>query len=324
MFGLDTKTAQKIASKYQKRLNFLTSFIRSPQPLYLLFMITKNCNLNCGFCNQSKMKGKISPDEMSLSDVRKIESNLDFLFQPRIHLFGGEPTVNSDFEKMIRFFTDKGYTISLTTNGKDSSWVKRNTLNKINEITVSINEKGYDYVIDTLEKIRKQGSSTRTVVNCPITPEHQSEFVDIIKSLEDKDVDSLVFQHLIFNSTEQKMVKEIDLNLLRSQMKKADNSDIHVIFYPHISSLFDYYRNPDYPSGGKCLVPWLEMEILPSGNVTPCKWLVADKELIAGNAKRESLKKIWNNKSYRDFRKRIYEKGVFEDDYCFRCCYRSY
>ena len=78
----------------------------------------------------------------------------------------------------------------------------------------------------------------------------------------------------------------------------------------------DYYADPQEAFGKtRCFVPWLEAEILPNGDVTPC----SDRpDLIVGNVRKEPFKEIWNNDAYRSFRRAMREDGLFP--YCSRCC----
>lgn len=89
-------------------------------PRLVELLLTYKCNLSCEFCYQAREKRETFPD-MKIEGAKVIEENIrkSFYFKPRIHLFGGEPSVNRDFMKILRYFSNKGYKVSLTTNGVD-------------------------------------------------------------------------------------------------------------------------------------------------------------------------------------------------------------
>src|SRR5207247_8614868 len=84
----------------------------------------------------------------------------------------------------------------------------------------------------------------------------------------------------------------------------------------HPGQVGDYYARPEEAFGKtRCLVPWLEAEILPNGDVTPC----SDRpDLIVGNVRKEHFQDIWSNDAYRAFRRAMREDGLVP--YCSRCC----
>jgi radical SAM protein with 4Fe4S-binding SPASM domain len=101
-----------------------------------------------------------------------------------------------------------------------------------------------------------------------------------------------------------------EMSLLKGSMELRFLPDLHP------GQVEDYYRKPAEAFGkSRCLVPWLEAEILPTGEVTPC----SDRpDLIMGNVKKERFSEIWNNERYRQFRRAMREDGLFP--YCSRCC----
>ena len=89
-------------------------------PIFAELALAYRCNLNCRFCYQSKDKRENFPD-MNIEDAKAIEENIrnSFNFKPRIHLFDGKPSINKDFIKILKYFSEKKYKISMTTNGVD-------------------------------------------------------------------------------------------------------------------------------------------------------------------------------------------------------------
>jgi radical SAM protein with 4Fe4S-binding SPASM domain len=115
-------------------------------------------------------------------------------------------------------------------------------------------------------------------------------------------------------------VSVLDTGTIAAQMREMAlrKSAMELQFLPdlHPGQVGDYYARPEEAFGRtRCFVPWLETEILPNGDVTPC----SDRpDLIVGNVKRERFLEIWNNDAYRSFRRAMREDGLFP--YCSRCC----
>ncbi len=78
-----------------------------------------------------------------------------------------------------------------------------------------------------------------------------------------------------------------------------------------------YYRNPAHFLGyGPCISPWTTAEIMPNGDVSPCRDY---PDFIVGNILERSLKDIWNGEDYVRFRKALSSNGgTFP--ICARCC----
>jgi len=115
-------------------------------------------------------------------------------------------------------------------------------------------------------------------------------------------------------------VSVLDSEAIAGQMREMSlrKSAMELRFLPdlHPGQVGDYYARPEEAFGKtRCLVPWLEAEILPNGDVTPC----SDRpDLIVGNVRKEHFQDIWNNDAYRAFRRAMREDGLFP--YCSRCC----
>ena len=83
------------------------------------FNITYNCNSSCLFCAANI--GLIHRDEKDLQLCDFIKSIEDAKLEPgdRIILNGGEPTLCSDFLKIVEFCESKGFIVDIYSNGKN-------------------------------------------------------------------------------------------------------------------------------------------------------------------------------------------------------------
>lgn len=329
MLMITLKRLQNVSSTRLRWILHACRYFNGRSPLYPRFvqlLLTYKCNANCSFCYQAPQKKSI-PD-MTLSDAKTIENNIrkSFTFRPLIHLFGGEPTVNPEFEEILRFFSDSGYRVSMTTNGLNILEHKKAIVQAagFREIHVSLNDMNHSRVLDALEKLRAEDADNRLYItlNCPITKQNQHELVNIVKIYENSEADCLAFQHRAF--IWYSGFVEMDHKAIREQydiIRKRKNG-IDVIIRPKIpsSEIKDYYTDKIYPfDKNQCYFPWFVLFIQPDGTVVPCDEL----DIYLGNAKTDDLKKVWNNPEYVKFRKSIIKRGI-SHPICNRCDHREY
>ena len=94
--------------------------ISKPQRLIAPFMVvwnfTKRCNLRCKHC-YANASPYPAPDELSLEEKYKVVDQLDEAGVAAISFSGGEPLTNKDFLKIAEYAAEKGFYLSVATNG---------------------------------------------------------------------------------------------------------------------------------------------------------------------------------------------------------------
>ncbi|MCD4701213.1 MAG: radical SAM protein, partial [Candidatus Aegiribacteria sp.] len=196
------KKLQNISSTRLRRMLHVVKAFKGRSPLYPRFiqlLLTYKCNANCPFCYQDSEKKKIS--DMSIGDAQIIERNIrkSFNFKPRIHFFGGEPTVNTDFVEILKYFSYAGYKISMTTNGIDLLKYGKEIVETkgLREIHISLNDLDFERVLSTLKQISNidVNNNLHITLNCPITEINQDRLLDIVEKFEHSEAKCLTFQH---------------------------------------------------------------------------------------------------------------------------------
>ena len=81
-------------------------------PFNTVFEVTEKCNLFCVHCYQ-----KQGENELSLQEITSILGQLKEAGCLKITLTGGEPTLRKDFEDIYRDVHEKGFAITVYTNG---------------------------------------------------------------------------------------------------------------------------------------------------------------------------------------------------------------
>ena len=92
-----------------------------------------------------------------------------------------------------------------------------------------------------------------------------------------------------------------------------------ILYIPNLrdDQLRRYYQNPaDFFGYGPCISPWTTVEIMPNGDVSPCRDY---PDFITGNILESPIEGIWNGERYIEFRKALQEcGGTFP--ICVWCC----
>ncbi|EKD27912.1 MAG: radical SAM protein [uncultured bacterium] len=79
------------------------------------FSITNKCNLSCKHCLGGNTLKK-AKSELSLDKINKLAHEISELGCKNISLFGGEPLLRKDFNKILEIFSTLGFYIKVNTN----------------------------------------------------------------------------------------------------------------------------------------------------------------------------------------------------------------
>ena len=126
----------------------------------LLIEPTSKCNLSCAFCPFGKRV--IKQHDSNFDDLKTIiKKAFIFKYFPKVEITGGEPLLNNDTPKIIRFIKTKGATVNINTNlNVEHSILYDVITSEPDEISVSL---------DGLEQYSYQkyriGGSLKTVLN---------------------------------------------------------------------------------------------------------------------------------------------------------------
>lgn len=121
-----TQPGYALKALRQRLLSYLTYRIhdgRSYYPETVDLFLTYRCNLRCKMCGQWGVAGTskdMSPEELkselSLDEIYKIINDIK-TFKPNVTLFGGEPLMYSNWEKVVSRIKQEGMRCNIITNG---------------------------------------------------------------------------------------------------------------------------------------------------------------------------------------------------------------
>jgi radical SAM protein with 4Fe4S-binding SPASM domain len=206
-------------------------------------------------------------------------------------------------------------------------------------------EKAYKGIKMVIERKRQLKVGTPIVgVSYAISNYNYEYLEETAQIFEAVGIDRMVFGHLNFIDSDMARMhnrdyaqifgkvrpsnivvnpKEVDVGILTKQIthlkRKYTDSDFTLYFLPDIETKDEletyYYDSSKFICGTKCKIAWRSVHILSDGEVIPAFRCF---HLVMGNISKEPFTKIWNNKRYRKFRKRI--KKVGATPACTRCC----
>lgn len=105
---METKSFRSNYKRISKKRDFSS-------PLTATIEITYRCNFACKFCYMNCNKRK--EDDLSLEKLQRTLEKLKKLGILRIILVGGEPLIREDFLKVYSLLKQKGFLITIFTNG---------------------------------------------------------------------------------------------------------------------------------------------------------------------------------------------------------------
>ena len=225
-----TQPGYALKALRQRLLSYLTYRIhdgRSYYPETVDLFLTYRCNLRCKMCGQWGVAGTskdMSPEELkselSLDEIYKIINDIK-TFKPNVTLFGGEPLMYSNWEKVVSRIKQEGMRCNMITNGILLEKYANSIIDLgVDEIIFSLDgprevhdevrgAKGtFDRASRGLKLIRdikrKSGTSKPVVsISSTIFEINYKRLDELISIAEELMASTITFHHLIFLSQER-------------------------------------------------------------------------------------------------------------------------
>jgi radical SAM protein with 4Fe4S-binding SPASM domain len=277
------------------------------------------CDLRCPECPTGS--GIIKRENANL-DLLIYQELIDRIKSTTINLqlyFQGEPLLNNDIFRMIKYAKERGLYTVISTNGQrlNFEYAKRITESGLDRIIISVD--GMDQL--TYEKYRAGGDLGKVLEG--------AKFISKLKKERKIFQPEIIFQFLVFRHNEnqvgsfRKFGKESGAD--RTWIKTAQ------VLNPEKSSEIipikaDYRRYvPDgenklkikYGFKNRCARLWRTCVITTDGDVIPCCFDKVAKYKM-GSLKEKTLSEIWKNERYIQFRGKVLSgrRGI---DICNNC-----
>ncbi len=149
-------------------------------------LITNYCNQNCSFCFANELMTKGKTKEISIKNYIRLLDCFDKNGIKNICLMGGEPTLHSEFKKIIEISIKRGFRIELFTNANLSDDIENYLIENSRRIsTIHINIGAPAYVADGYKKINnfidKVDKKTLISLETTIASMDEKEYLQIFR-----------------------------------------------------------------------------------------------------------------------------------------------
>ena len=295
----------------QKNLFLLPIYCKQP-PSTIQIETTNICNLSCPLCLNSEIenneKKHLKFDEFKFI-VDKFDNNLS-LFLTKF----GEPFLNPNIFKIIRYAKYKGHRTTLSSN----LLLKKKLLDEIVK-------SGLDSIVLSIDGISSESYSKYRIKSNFKSVYENMLILNEIKRKNNLSTPIIRWQFLVnkYNVNEVEKAKEIakvnGLDIYFDNIGLAD--DMPDSFCGDLKSLKEEWipKNSkfirDYYNGkskynvkaGACQFLWESMSINVNMKVTPCCYTYMEESYF-GDLTKNSVMEIWNNEHYRAARMLFHKK----------------
>jgi len=289
-------------------------------PVSLSVEPTTSCNLRCPEC-PSGLRAFTRPTGMLQPDFFK--NTIDEVYRELLYLifyFQGEPYLNPDFLKMVRYAADKKIYTATSTNAHylTDALARQTVESGLDRLIISID----GTTQDVYEQYRVGGDLEKVL-------EGTRRMVEWKKTLGSK-TPFIIFQFLVVKPNEhqiadvKRLANTVGVDQVRfktAQIYEYETDPNGLI--PTIDKYSRYRKTAEgkYVAKNKMANHCWKMQhasvITWDGLVVPCCF---DKDALhqLGDLKQQSFKSVWRNKNYQEFRAELH-KSRKNIDICANC-----
>ena len=294
-------------------------------PFKLKMECSSICNLKCKMCPlNTGLKRK-----QGLLKFENFKYVFDQIKPAYLNLTGiGEPFLNPDLFKIIKYAKNKKAMVKLDTNGTflNKENIKKILDTKIDIISTSIDgadrksyEKirigsNFELVKKNIKNLIKERDKTKSLSEVHmffvLQEDNMQGLPNFIKLAEELGVDYMAGSFVVSlgkNKNKRNKIfnhKENLKELIKKTKKLVQESKIDISIDPLLEYLEYEGEKEFYNEKTPCYMPWYSTFITWDGYVNPCDFS-CDNEIVFGNVFEEPFKNIWNNEKYKKFRLEI-------------------
>jgi MoaA/NifB/PqqE/SkfB family radical SAM enzyme len=276
------------------------------RPYYYIIDVCNVCNLRCPLCPTGNTTIARKQAMLSLAQYKELFGKIKE-YALVVSLYNhGEPLLNPDVFSIIEYTHRNRVGTNISSNFNWPQPVEINDFirSKLDYVTISLD----GVTQDSYQQYRVRGDIGEVLDNL-------KRLLSARKALRSK-TPFVEWQFIVFKHNEhevdaaKKLASEIGVDLLRFISPGVPPEDMHNLelqekWMPR-NPLY-WVRNPrlveerGYVFDQTCFYLYRSMFIYPGGGVTPCCFAHDEREDF-GNLYNNSVREIWNNKSYRSSR----------------------
>jgi len=261
------------------------------KPSALAVEFTNCCNINCIYCNNSKItrpRGFMSNETFS-----RLFQNIKEMNVNRVIVGGGEPTLHSEFACFTSKLAKSAKFLSIVTSGQ---WIRKEIPYEMLKAPFDLIEISVDAGSkENYEKSRRGASFDKLFNNLKL----------LLNAKKKLDASSLINIRLMLRPS-QKIIK-------KQQIKYwSQFADIIMPQYIVKIKYVDYFEDIYFPiqhktqAYPKCSILFKEMTVQWNGDIPLCgrsgNQIDSSLRFIVDNINENSISNIWNGKVFRQYR----------------------
>ena len=288
-------------------------------PFSITIEPTTACNLGCPECPSglkqfTRAEGNLKTDfyKKIIDEVKQHAFYLNFYFQ-------GEPYINPNFLEMVSYANSKKIYTATSTNAHflTPRKAEETVISGLSRLTISID----GTTQETYESYRKGGDLTKVL-------EGATNVLEAKKQLK-SNTPYVIFQFLVVKPNEhqiedaKKLAAEMGVDEIRFKTAQVYDYKNGNALIPKNPKYARYKKQSDgtYKLKNKllneCWRMWSSCVITWDGKIVPCCF-DKDAQHQLGDLKENSLKQIWKNPKYKNFRTTLLTNRA-EIDICQNC-----
>ena len=294
--------AIKVITSYAISLIFKRAVYWGSPPI-IMIEPTNICNLKCPLCPSGNGTLKRTKGYMTFDVFKKI---IDDSYKTAFMVVlwnQGEPYLNKDFSRMVKYASDKGLFTLVSTNGNINYDAEEIVNSGLDSMIVSLD----GTTQETYNKYRINGKLDDVVANV-------KNIVAAKKKLK-KSNPSLHWQFLVMKHNEheleeiKQLAKELEVDNLELKSIQIYSKDDIVNYLPTNPKYRRYKINGDnfelkYGIKNRCRRIWTNAVVNWDGEVAICCF-DKDGDFKVGNVMDTNLSKLWKNKNITKIRNQI-------------------
>ncbi len=294
-------------------------------PPCLFLEVTNRCNLTCNTCplgTPSLAYNGYQKADMSFEQARHVLDQFPNLVYVVVQGIG-EPLLNKDTARIIRYCTERGISTYFNSNGTALTENKSREMIEAGLTNLSVSVNSFD---EEIFAYTRAGASIKKIA------ENVARFVELRRAAGARRP-LLSFRAILMKETAPAMEdlvarsEQIGVDVLYVQLLNNTLGDAVVgescLSRPEVEAFLDKLRGwrvgrrieiiteafgESSNDLGQCQLPWFSPLVTAEGYVTPCCTIYNPSVLNMGNIFETPFSEIWNSEAFRRFRADFYDK----------------
>ena len=287
----------------------------------VLWEITNTCNYHCSYCIFSSEAQKYD-NELTTDKVKRTIKDLKENNFTYIKFTGGEPFTRKDMTEILRYASEMGFDMDISTNASLITDEIAEELKSFNFPMVHVSLDGSDKYIheyvrgkNTFEKTLKgikclTKRKIYTRIGTVIYKENENKLEDIINLAIELNANEIIFSFMEAVGRldgDENIVSKRKISSVKEELEKLAEK-----YKEQIKVKYSFSENKTKGSDGYCPAVNKFLYINNLGQVSPCTWIVSQNPEYKSQLtlKNNSFKEIINSEPIQKYLKYIKENNI--------------